>query len=73
MVKMRVKTPSVNYQLFHESSKHLAKQKGKVSKVSEVESKAVEEVSKERKAMQAKKVNEECKTEEKSAHSKARM
>ena len=43
---MRVETPSVNYMLFDESSKKLAKQKGKVRKVSEVESKVKEEVHK---------------------------
>ena len=35
---MRVETPSVNYMLFDESSKKLAKQNGTVRKVSEVES-----------------------------------
>ena len=40
MVKLRVETPSVNYMLFDESSKKLAKQKGKVSEVeSKVKSK----------------------------------
>ena len=43
MVKMRVETPSVNYMLFDESTKKLAKQK---SKVSEVESKVKSEVRK---------------------------
>ena len=46
MVKMRVETPSVNYMLFDESSKKLAKQKGKGRKVSEVESKVKSEVRK---------------------------
>ena len=45
MVKMRVETPSVNYMLFDKSSKKLVKQrKGKVRKVSEVESKVKSEV-----------------------------
>ena len=44
MVKMRVETPSVNHMLFDESTTKLAKQKSKVSKVSEIESKVKSEV-----------------------------
>ena len=51
---MRVETPSVNYKLFDESSKKLAKRKGKASKVSEVESKVQEEVRKVSEAKKAK-------------------
>ena len=43
---MHAETPSVNYALFDESSKKLAKQKSKVSKVSEVESEVKKEVPK---------------------------
>ena len=46
MVKMRVETSSVNYMLFDESSKKLAKQKGNIRKVSEIESKVKSEVRK---------------------------
>ena len=52
MVKVRVETPSVK--LFDESSKKLARQKGKVSKLSEVESKVQEEVRKVSEAKKAK-------------------
>ena len=51
---MRLETPSINYKLFDESSKKLAKQEGKVSKLSEVESKVQEEVRKVSEAKQAK-------------------
>ena len=44
MAKMRVETSSVNYDAFDESSKKLAKQRSKVSNVSEVESKGKEKV-----------------------------
>ena len=44
---MRVETPSVNYMLFDESTKKLAKQNGKVS---EVESKVKSDVRKTSKA-----------------------
>ena len=54
MVKMRLETPSVNYKLFNQSSKKLAKQKGKVSPISEVESKVQEEVCKVSEATKAK-------------------
>ena len=54
MVKMRVETPSVNYKLFDQSSKKLAKQKVKLSNVSEVESKVKEEEHKLVEAKQAK-------------------
>ena len=54
MVKTHIETPSLNYMLFDESSKKLAKQKGKVSKVSEVESKVQEEVRKVSEAKKAK-------------------
>ena len=43
---MRLETPSVNYKLFDESSKKLAKQKDKVRKVSEVENEVKSEVRK---------------------------
>ena len=51
---MRLETPSVNYKLFDESSKKLAKQKGKVSKASEVENTVQEEVRKVSEAKKAK-------------------
>ena len=51
---MRLETPSVKYKLFDESSKKLAKQKGKASKASEVKSEVKQEVHKVNAAKQAK-------------------